>query len=664
MESKYKFMLLALITLILAACNDDFLEEKRDLTGTNEEVFQDPQRARAYVDYVYDLFLPQDGNAANLWDLATGNDDLMQTTDELPGETKWNQPWAQISPSQNHALEYIGRRMETSVRNTTWSRIRQINIFLNSVDEYGIEESVRNELKGQLYFWRGFQYYELLRFYGGVPIVLDAQNPIIGDGSNVEANQVSRSSSRETLDQAISDFDQAIALLPGKWPAEDWGRVTSGAAAAMKGRAMLLWASPQFNRNDDTDRWQMAYDANTQAKTILEENGFGLFREGDLDNGEAWGNMWFTEVDNPEAVLIYGFNDITTDQTQLNHGWEYVCRPREIGGGGSISPTKQMVDAFPMKDGKMPGESTNYDYDPNKFYKDRDPRFYKTFAYNGASWPYAEDSDFKMWTYRWNDEAGAQTPNNTTEDQGTNASGIYLRKMTDPDASSDEDFFQSGTDFMEIRFAEVLLNVAESAVGISNLGEAKQQIIAVRERAGVENLDGEYGLMGITDRDALFGAVMRERQVEFAYEGKRYDDLRRWLLFNDDFGTVSRLGLEPIDGIRRQGYFIVAKDGTGNNYVGGEDPFEGSDTDSAPIVEREPETYPEGITTEEEYLDFLYDNYFEVRVKDDLDPTDGDWKFNWYNEYYFFGFYEQLLNTAPYLEQTVGWGGSYDPLSN
>ena len=53
-----------------------------------------------------------------------------------------------------------------------------------------------------------------------------------------------------------------------------------------------------------------------------------------------------------------------------------------------------------MKDGKMPGAST-YTYDANKFYKNRDPRFYKTFAYNGAIWPYQANNNYKLWTYYW-----------------------------------------------------------------------------------------------------------------------------------------------------------------------------------------------------------------------------------------------------------------------
>jgi starch-binding outer membrane protein, SusD/RagB family len=112
-------------------------------------------------------------------------------------------------------------------------------------------------------------------------------------------------------------------MLPGRWTnTSDWGRITSGAAAALKGRVLLTWASPIFNRNDDRARWERAYNANKAAKELLETNGFGLYKVGNLANGEAWEKMWFVQSNNPEAVIVYNFNDVSSDQTQRNNGWE------------------------------------------------------------------------------------------------------------------------------------------------------------------------------------------------------------------------------------------------------------------------------------------------------------------------------------------------------
>ncbi|MGV3767413.1 MAG: RagB/SusD family nutrient uptake outer membrane protein [Chitinophagaceae bacterium] len=659
----------------LSSCKDKFLEEKRDLSGTNEQVFQDSVLAQAYVNYVYGLFQPADNAVAFVVHQTGANgaysDAYTKTTDEMAGQTDFNREWATIAINQNHANQYFGQRMPTSIANNTWTRLKQINIFLQEIDKHGLPESTRNKLKGQMYFWRAYQYFELLRLYGGVPLVLEPQNPIGSEGS--DELQVPRSSSSETLAQIVEDLDQAIALLPGRWvnASVDWGRITSGGAAALKGRVLLTWASPLFNRNDDVTRWEAAYQANMAAKTLLEANGFGLFNTGGFNNGTAWENMWFKETDNMEGVIVWTFNSVSSDQVQRNNGWEQAARSRQMGGAGSLSPTKQMVDAFPMKDGKMPGDPTStYTYDPKKFYKNRDPRFYKTFTYNGALWPASGNTGFRQWTYSWFTNNTASTPNKTTE-PNPNASGIYLRKATNPNASnSTGDFSFSGTDFMELRFAEVVLNLAEAAIGSNKLSEGLDLIKKIRERAGLEIGDGNYGLSDAAgNRDKLFAAVLNERKVEFAYEGKRFWDLRRWMLFNDDFGTCTRLGMEPIDGMRRTGYWIYAKKMDGTKYVGNDDPMLRKADNSVPLIDRQPTVLPPGFANYDAYLDYLYDNHFEIIVKDNLDPTNpANWKFKWYNQYYFFGLHQNILIGSPYLEQTKDWpdfyggAGTFDPL--
>ncbi len=430
----HKLYLLAFVFL-LASCNDDFLQEKQDWTGVNEQVFQDELRATAYVDYVYGLFLPSDGNVPQ-WFYNSHNDDLMQTSDEAYGETRWNQVWATISPSEYHCWDYIGRKMTTKIENTPYTRIRQINLFINSVDEYdGIDEPMKSYLKGQLYFWRGYQYYDLATWYGGVPIELEAKNPIVNPEGGTP-----RASAEETLGQAMADLDSAKKLLPGYWAdAADWGRVTSGSAAALKGRAALLWASPQFNRNDEEARWEAAYEANKEAREILEDNGFGLY-QGD------WADIWNQEIGNPEAVWVWSFNTTTNDR-QMNSGWATVTRPSDQGTFYQLKPTKQTVDAFPMKDGRQIGESDTYNYDLQTFYKNRDPRFYATFVFPGDRFPYGDDPDYRSWNYTWFSEEGLETPNEDTG-RGASRSGFYVKKMTNADASDDDFFTNSGNDYI------------------------------------------------------------------------------------------------------------------------------------------------------------------------------------------------------------------------
>lgn len=660
--TKFIYILTALVVTAVG-CKDDFLEDKKDYGAVDEETFRNPVLAQAYVDYIYGMFLPANNAQSFIVDQSATdngvyNSTFTQTTEELAGETFWNKAWPQISYEYDHANKYFGQRMTGSMTNNTWTRVREINVFLTEVEKYGLADDIKGKLKGQLYFWRAWQYFQLWRLYGGVPIVLTPQQPT----SEAQDAKTPRSSSEETLNQIIADLDMAQSLLPGVWPSTtDWGRITSGAAAALKGRVLLTWASPIFNRTDDKTRWQRAYDANLAAKNLLEANGFGLYKSGSLENATAWANQFIqdgtTPASNPEAVIVFGFNNVQGGNAAKNNGWEQAIRPGSTGGNGSISPTREMMESFPMKDGKMPGSSA-YTYDPNKFYKNRDPRFYKTFVYPGAYWPYVGSTgatNYRLWNYVWKTKSDSKTYDGKVE-LAPNKSGIYLCKGSNPNASSAlGNFSFSGTDFMEMRFTEVILNLAESAIGINNLSEGRELIKTIRQRAGVENLDGSYGLGGINSRDELFAAVLNERKVEFAYENKRFWDLRRWMLFGDDIESkkiLERLNMKPLNGIRRTGYWIVVKKADGTEYVGISDPLT-----AGRLADRE--TTP---------IDELYDKYFKLEIKDDLDPTSpAGWQFTWYKDYYFFGLHQNVLTSSPYLEQTTGWNslngkGTFDPL--
>jgi hypothetical protein len=271
-----------------------------------------------------------------------------------------------------------------------------------------------------------------------------------------------------------------------------------------------------------------------------------------------------------------------------------------------------MVKAFPMLDGKKPGESTKYTYSDQLFYKNRDPRFDKTIAYNGANWPINGNTAYKVWTYFVN--------NKTVEAKASNT-GFYTRKAINPTVGvSDVQF--SGTDWIEIRFAEVLLNLAESACGINNLDEAYTQLKAIRKRAGIEaGTDGLYGLKANMTRAEMFDAILYERQIEFAFEGKRFWDLRRWKLIE-----------KTLNGKRRTGVTINLK-------------TTGVPADFA--------TNRDNVS-----LDVAYTNYFTIVTK----QLDTKYAINWKPEYYFFAIPQSAIDNNPKLIQNISWGGGFDPL--
>ena len=123
-----------LILSMLVSCKKDFLEEKSDLTGVNEEVYKDPLMAKAFVGYIYGLFQPADNAAAMIQYQTNANgtysDAYTKTTNELAGQTDFNREWPAIAISQNHANQYFGQRMSSSIANNTWTRPLNPNLFL------------------------------------------------------------------------------------------------------------------------------------------------------------------------------------------------------------------------------------------------------------------------------------------------------------------------------------------------------------------------------------------------------------------------------------------------------------------------------------------------------------------------------------------------------
>lgn len=608
--------------LALGSCTK--VLDKSDLSKLEPTyVFSDSTLVQLNMDNIYFNNQPLFGG------LNTANSPLSGTHTELSEEG-----FASTNVYMNGTMSYgsnepgdFGTSLNSSNQTptVTWGKIRQLNTFIQSIRTSPLPDYTKRKFEAQARFWRAFRFWDLVRIYGGVPLVL---TPLEGVGQDArDAALLPRNTTAETFRQIGEDLDYAIANLPGTWPSKtDWGRITSGAAAAFKGRVALLYASPMFNPADLQERWQAAYDANLQAKTILDANGYGL--------NSSYKNMWFSEVNNPEAVMVTGYNTVSADQAKRNNGWDKACRPASALGSGSNAPSWEMVMSYPMKDGKMPGASPNYPFYDTLFYKNRDPRFDASIAYNGSVWPLDGNTNRRQWTYY--DDA-----THSTEGSSFSATGFYCRKAVYEGTFPNNDPTYSGTDWMEIRYAEVLLNLAESAVGIGKTGvgdEGYAGLVAVRKRAGIEaGADGLYGLDAGMSRSQLFDALLFERKIEFAFEGKRFWDLYRWKRMSD------------LNGWTRNKVKIILK--TGSGIPKASDLKNPSNPNNRDLLN----------------LDTMVADYFTMVRNDNHDASNSITKLDTYpinflSEYYFFPIPKQAINNNPNLQQNNNWGGSFDPL--
>ena len=299
------------IALLLMCGSCQNVIDKTDLYKLSPDLlFSDSTLVQLNMDNIYDNNLP-------LWGGQNTNSVLSGVQSQLSeeGQSTGNKFMEGTMSYGSDEPQDYGNNLNTSNSQpkNNWGKIRQLNTFIQSVENSSLPDYTKTKFIAQAKFFRAFRYWDLVRIYGGVPLVLEPLNGV-GEAAR-EAALLPRNKTSECFAQIVEDLDFAIANLPGKWPSNsDWGKITSGAAAAFKGRVLLYYASPLFNPNDDQARWQAAYDANLAARQILDANGYGL--------NSSYKNMWFQEVNNPEAVMVTSYNTASGDQEKKNNGWD------------------------------------------------------------------------------------------------------------------------------------------------------------------------------------------------------------------------------------------------------------------------------------------------------------------------------------------------------
>lgn len=285
----------------------------------------------------------------------------------------------------------------------------------------------------------------------------------------------------------------------------------------------------------------------------------------------------------------------------------------------------------------------------------------------------------------------------------TNAKGFYIRKRSDDlDVNSNarykfsqaNGFKFSGSPYLEIRYAEVLLNYAEAACGAGEMGVAVEQLKKIRARVGYTSANN-FGLQTnlSSDQSACFAAILYERQIELAYEGKRFDDLRRWMLFDGgaeraegapdtwlpsgwNGNTCTYLGFKQLNGQRRDNLEFRVSSAHESKGLGGTSwEINGVNPDPLKDVTRPDalDLRQADISSQQNKLVEFYNTYLTRKMKKgDAYTTDHTPKYmNFLPRYYFLGFAEGAQKANQTLPQTIGWAdynngganGTFDPLA-
>lgn len=515
-------LLSLLAALQLVACNA-FLDPEPDGRKTESLIFSDYNYALGYFASLY-AELPGGFHSMSDAMEACATDEaehsLQTSAVQKYNDGSWNK--------QSFTDSWLYGKYYTA--------LRKLAIFLENVDEARfIEPNTYNrnpelnvqyqqQYKNECYFLRAFYYFELVKRFGGVPIVPEDRRLELTDQLDLP---------RETYDRCVEYIIENCGLAANSLPEQYddqsmMGHATKAAALALKCRVQLYYASPLNNPSNDTQRWK---DAALSAKAILDMPQYGLMTGSTIESTK----MFVVWNENYNKEVIFGMNysnDNTLEKQNYPIGF--------LNAQGLTNPTQDLVDAFEMRDGRSIDASP--DYDPQNPYANRDPRLEWFICYNGAQY-----GDRTIETY----VGGLDGLN---RDQTATKTGYYMKKFLNLTSDLVEDTKSARRQWIHFRYAEILLNYAEAMNEVYGpvaktdgfTLSALEALNMVRQRSGMPAVSETIG------QDEFRERVRNERRVELCFEGHRFWDVRRWkqgALFN-----------QPIHGMR------ITRDGDAYRY--------------------------------------------------------------------------------------------------
>lgn len=514
------------------AC-DSILEPQLDGTLSEDGIWKNNARAFAFLNNAYNN-LPAGYNRISGTMLEAATDDAVCPDPLNPVHGFNNGGW-----SAYNIIDNVWYRNFEGIRkvNTFLARIDSVPLIKSS-NELGTDETIlrtRARMKGEAYFLRAFFYFELVKRYGTVPLVNMPLSP-------QEANELQRASTDACFQFILDDCDSAASRLPAKYgstpvfigynDAKEIGRATKGAAMALKSRALLYWASPLFNPESITSRWETAA---TAAKAVID------LTEQPAGGAKVYALTRYTSTVNlndlfvPNSVLGQYHPEIVFSTLYTNNTTvEALNGPISYGAKGMINPTQNLVDAFPMSNGRPISDPTS-GYDPSNPYLNRDPRLAMTVLTNGASFG-LNDKAGTIETFVGGNDARGAYPNATH-------TGYYLRKFISPAAVWDGRTVNITRTWVLIRFAELYLNYAEArneAFGPD--AEVYAALRSLRLRAGLRPSDVQAGLT----KEQMRQLIQNERRIELAFEEHRFFDVRRWRLLDNPLNKEDFLKIRGV----------------------------------------------------------------------------------------------------------------------
>ncbi|MDN5288792.1 MAG: RagB/SusD family nutrient uptake outer membrane protein [Mucilaginibacter sp.] len=543
MKNLIKHILIIFIVsgTLLTACKKDFLNTKPLTEVPSDDTWKDGALSAAFVNEIYNGL----GNG--------GFDEQMLAS--LSDEAVFTHPGRSINVINEGTVgpTNIGWTNNTYEWGSMYNRIRSCNVALQNLATAPIDQSLKARLQGEAHFLRGYFYQQLVRYYGGVPIIKKVY----------QLGESDYSATRNTYDDCIkfitSDCDSAVTLLTGK--TLDLGRATVPAALALKSRVLLYAASdlhdiptakgkssvistyahPEllgYLSGDRTVRWQAAKDA---AKAVLDAAGTGyklnLSAPASFDDGKnnyisiaMGGGSKSTTVDATASSELIFARYFVAGKNESGESVGLYNGPNGYHNWAGNTPIENLVSDYETIDGNK--FDWNNVTDKAAPYANRDPRLYASILFDGAGWKPRDKisgnvdpaNQIQTGSYQVGSGmlAGLDTRQSSIENWNGSWTGYYMRKFIDPDPNVVDNNTKQFIPWPFFRYTEAVFNYAEACIELGQDAEARTWLNKIRFRAGMPAIT-ESG-------DALKQRYRNERRVEMVYEEQRFHDARRWMI--------------------------------------------------------------------------------------------------------------------------------------
>lgn len=544
------------IAIFLSGCIKDTLDRKPLNLISDADIWVSTTMVDVYMAALYD----------NIQIGHTGQNYQSIFTDEAATAL-------QASPVLQRNYGAINRFLNT----TQYLWIRRTNYFLERIKTATIPANDITQFTAECRFIRAYYYFDLVKKYGGMPIIEQVQD---FTGNNLEELKVSRNTEDEVYSFILRELDAAIDGLPDTREAKNGNRATKMVAQALKSRAMLYagsiakYGTVQLNGliGIPASRANFYFtEALKASNAVIQSNKYALYDKvfnPATQTGDPVKNYTDIFLDKNNKEIIFQRAYIVPDKA---HGYDFDNLPIAFlsSNGSLICPLLELVESYEYVDG-TPGilnvDGREFD-SPDELFKNKDPRFAASIFRSGSPfigrpiqmWAGVYDTDGKL--YQTPDQkfpkdnnilqVGLDGPHSRGRYTKT---GFYIRKYINQNQIINAANL-SDQSYIDIRFAEVLLNYTEAALELgTNLPEALTAINLLRSRAGIKTLTGG---------ELTMERLRNERKVELAFEDKRFWDMKRWRIAKSIFNNSFMHGLYPYLRYTGSGYKYQFKKITG-----------------------------------------------------------------------------------------------------